>query len=185
MNIYSAIRNLRDGQAVKPSNWRGYVERIDKPIAEADYGTSPSYAVGNKAKYNNRRYVCITAVADSTEAFDSAKWLAIGQDYNIVFVDSEDTTSGETPPTPNPSAIYTAEIGTSNESVVWHRLGPTEDAPYDVIPDEVLAVHPGWTIQAPVDMPDVELFKAILSDAWESGNATDYETQRTGGGGRW
>lgn len=176
MNIYSAIRNLRDGQAVKPSNWRGYVERIDKPIAETEYGTAPSYAVGDKVKYNNRRYVCVTAVADSTEAFDSAKWLTIGQDYNIVFVDSDDAA-----PTQNPSAIYTAAIGTSNESVTWGRLGSGA-----AIPAEVIAVHSGWTTApAPVDMPDAELFKAMLADTWETASAADYESQRSHGGGRW
>lgn len=176
MNIYSAIRNLRDGQAVKPSNWRGYVERIDKPIAESEYdATSGTYSVGDKVKYNNRRYVCITAVG-AAEAFDSAKWLAIGQDYNIVFVDADDTGT-----TANPSAIYTAAIGTSNESVTWDRLESG-----DTIPAEVTAKHSSWTsIPTPVDMPDIELFKALLSDAWESGSAADYETQRTGGGGRW
>lgn len=176
MNIYSAIRNLRDGQAVKPSNWRGYVERIDKPIGETEYdATSGTYSVDDKVKYNNRRYVCITAV-ETPEAFDSAKWLAIGRDYNIVFVDSEDTA-----PTANPSAVYTATIGSSNESVTWDRLESG-----DMIPAEVVAVHAGWsTAPAPVDMPDVELFKALLSDAWESGVAADYETQRAGGSGRW
>lgn len=176
MNIYSAIRNLRNGQAAKPSNWRGYVERIDKPIGETEYdATSGTYSVGAKVKYNNRRYVCVTAVG-TPEAFDSAKWLSIGQDYNIVFVDSADIA-----PTANPSAIYTATIGTSNESVTWDRLESG-----DTIPAEVVAIHTGWsTAPDPVDMPDVELFKAILSDAWESGSATDYETQRVGGGGRW
>lgn len=177
MNIYSAIRNLRDGQAVKPSNWRGYVERIDKPIAESEYdATSSTYSVGDKVKYNSRRYVCITAVG-AAEAFDSAKWLAISQNYNIVFVDSDDAS-----PTPNPSAIYTASIGLSNDDVIWERLGSG-----DAIPPEVAAKHPTWGTfpTTPVDMPDIELFKALLSDAWESGSAADYETQRTGGGGRW
>lgn len=176
MNIYSAIRNLRGGQAVKPSSWRGYVERIDKPIAESEYDAAGgTYSIGDKVKYNNRRYVCVTAVG-TPEAFDSAKWLAIGQDYNIIFVDADDTGAKA-----NPSAVYTAEIGTSNESVTWGRLKSG-----DPIPAEVIAVHTSWsTAPSPVDMPDAELFKVLLSDAWESGNASDYETQRIGGGGRW
>lgn len=176
MTITSAIRSLRDGQAVKPSNWRGYVERIDKPIAENEYdATSGTYSVGDKVKYNNRRYICLTAIG-TPEAFNSSKWAPLNQDYNIVFVDSEDTA-----PTANPSAIYTAEIGLSNDDITWDRLGST-----DTIPAEVAAKHTSWTsVPTPVDMPDVELFKAILSDAWESGSAADYETQRTGGGGRW
>lgn len=177
MDIYSAIRYLRDGQAVKPSNWRGYVERIDKPIYESEYdATSGTYTAGvSKVKYNNRRYVCIADVA-TPEAFDSAKWLAISQDYNIIFVDSDDAS-----PTQNPSAIYTAAIGSSDDNVTWNRLKNT-----DPVPAEVAAKHSSWaSVPAPVDMPDVELFKAILSDAWESNNAADYETQRTGGGGRW
>lgn len=217
MNIYSAIRNLRDGQAVKPSNWRGYVKRVDIPTvpagtAEYDSGRTTAYPagtfvvnsgnayinpetvplsggtvgefdparwlavgvaydperasaypVGSRVVYNNRLFAneaeVPAAVGSKVGPFDSSKWTSLQFDHDIVFMDAADGDG-----TGNPSATYR---GVSTVAGVKYRRRPAAA---------------GVTEK---DMPDDELFAAILSDAWESGSAADYETQRVGGSGRW
>lgn len=217
MNIYSAIRNLRDGQAVKPSNWRGYVKRVDIPTAPAgtaaydsgrttaypagtfvthdgtayinpeviplsggtvgefdpvrwlavgvayDPNRTTAYGAGSRVVYNNRLYSNEAAVPAAVDGkvgqFDSSKWTSLQFDHDIVFMDAaEDDGTG------NPSATYR---GVATVAGVKYRRRPAAA---------------GVTEK---DMPDDELFAAILSDTWESGSAADYETQRIGGGGRW
>ena len=217
MNIYSAIRNLRDGQAVKPSNWRGYVKRVDIPTAPAETaeydsgrttaypagtfvvnagkayinpetvplsggtvgGFDPArwlavgvaydperasaYPAGSRVVYNNRLFAneaaVPAAVGSKVGPFDSSKWTSLQFDHDIVFMDSADDDG-----TGNPSATYR---GVATVAGVKYRRRPASS---------------GVTEK---DMPDDELFAAILSDTWESGSAADYETQRVGGGGRW
>ena len=217
MNIYSAIRSLRDGQAVKPSNWRGYVKRIDIPTAPAgtaeyDSGRTTAYPAGTfvvnagnayvnpetvqlsggtvgefdparwmavgvaydperasaypagyRVVYNNRLFANEAEVPAAVDGrvgpFDSSKWTSLQFDHDIVFMDAADDDG-----TRNPSATYR---GVSTVAGVKYRRRPAAS---------------GVTEK---DMPDDELFAAILSDTWESGSAADYETQRVGGGGRW
>lgn len=164
MNIYSAIKGLRNGQAVKPSNWRGYVKRDD--VAASTYTAynpdkSTAYAANTSVLYNGNRYINPAAVDPDSGTgkvgpFDSSKWTRVEFDYDITFVDADPEDE-----TPNPSAVYRGTVTLSG--VTFERTGPT----------------------SPVDMPDEELFTAILADSWESGSAVDYETQRAGGGGRW
>ena len=164
MNIVSAIKGLRNGQAVKPSNWRGYVKRED--VAASTYSAynpdkTDAYAQGASVLYNGSRYICPAAVSPDSGTgkvgpFDSSKWTRVEFDYDITFVDadSEDGTS-------NPSAVYRGTVTLSG--VTFERTGPG----------------------TPTDMPDRDLFTAILADNWESGRAADYEKQRAGGSGRW
>ena len=217
MNIASAIRNLRDGQAVKPSNWRGYVKRVDIPTApegtaEYDSGRTTAYPAGtfvvnagkayinpetvplsggtvgefdparwlavgvaydperasaypagSRVVYNNRLFANEAAVPAAVDSkvgpFDSSKWTSLQFDHDIVFMDAADDDG-----TVNPSATYR---GVATVAGVKYRRQPAAS---------------GVTEK---DMPDDELFAAILSDAWESGSTADYETQRVGGGGRW
>lgn len=177
MNIYIAIRGLRNGQAIRPTTWRGYIERIDKNTTDPVYSADSSYSVGDKVKYNGSRYIC--KIAASSESFDSTKWGRIDNDRYIVFIDREDGT-----PTDNPSAIYLLTASGEDGAFTCERLGSASD-----IPAEVKSVHTAWASKTkcpnPVDMPDEELFSVLVSDSWESGNASDYEAQRVGGSGRW
>lgn len=164
MNIVSAIKGLRNGQAVKPSNWRGYVKRED--VAASTYSAynpdkTDAYAAGTSVLYNGNRYINPATVSPDSETgkigpFDSSKWTRVEFDYDLTFVDADSEDE-----TPNPSAVYRGSV--SLAGVTFARTGP----------------------ESPVDMPDAELFTALLSDTWESGTAADYETQRAGGGGRW
>lgn len=172
MNIYSAIMNLRDGQAVKPSNWRGYVMRRDEDSYQ-EFSALGTYEAGDEVVYNGYRYVCSSPVT-TPGPFDSAKWNRVDKDYYIAFVDAEDTTSGESPATPNPSAVYKATVDVSGGGVTWSRLGTSAEWPGGTTPST-----------APVDMPDSDLFRSLLADTWETGSSDDYEIQRSGGGGRW
>lgn len=175
MNIYSAIRGLTSGQATKPSSWRGYVERIDANVTDPLYSASSSYRRGDKVTYNEARYLCVTNI-DTPEAFDFGKWLRIDNDRYIVFVDADDASKSA-----NPSAIYLGTVSGDGSTITYTRLDGNTD-----VPEEVKAVHPSWLVcPSPVDMPDAELFTALVSDSWESGQASDYEIQRVGGGGRW
>lgn len=165
---------LRNGQAVKPSSWRGYVERIDKAL-EAEYDSSRTYSVNSIVSRGGLRYICITGVS-SPEAFDINKWARIENDRYIVFVDADDEAKSA-----NPSAIYLGTVLGVDAPVSYTRLAGGAN-----VPNEVKSVHSSWvSCPTPVDMPDDELFTALVSDSWESGQASDYETQRVGGGGRW
>lgn len=164
MNMYSAIRSLRDGQAVKLSTWRGYVKREDvsaAAYAAYDAGKTDAYAAGTSVLYAGSRYICPADVAPDPEtgvigSFDSSRWVRVEFDYDITFVDADSDDE-----TPNPSAVYRGTVTLSG--VTFERTGPA----------------------SPTDMPDGELFTAIISDNWESGSTVDYETQRAGGSGRW
>lgn len=170
MNISSAIDSMRnDGEAARPSSWRGYVERIDK-MAPA-YSELSTYTAASKVKvtYNGYTYMC---TADTVAGpFDQNKWTRVDNDRYIVFVDAEDTGNV----TPNPSAIYLGSVTDTDNNLAWGRLGTSDD-----IPAEVRAVHLTWSgkCPSPVDMPDAQLFAALISDSWDTGSASDYEMQR-------
>ena len=160
MNIASAIRILRDGQAVKPSTWKGYVKRED--VAASTYPAynpdkTDKYSAGDSVLYNGLRYICPDDVNPETGKvgpFDSSKWTRVEFDHDIIFIDAADDDG-----TSNPACTYRGTVTLAG--VTYERTATT------------------------ADMPDAELFAAILSDTWESGSAADYETQRVGGGGRW
>lgn len=176
MTITSAIRSLRDGQATRPSTWRGYIERIDKAL-DPEYSTTTKYSVGDKIQRYGRRYVCVAATPDSGEAFDPDKWALIDTDCYIVFVDADDSISGDGDTHGNPSAVFLGTVDGPDNIVSWTRLTQS-----DAVPDEVTARHPSWdgNCPDPADMPDKELFEAMLADTWENGSAADYEIQRIG-----
>ena len=163
MNISSAIMSLQDGQAIKPSTWRGYVKRED--VAASTYPAynpdkTDKYSAGASVLYNGLRYICPDDVNPDPEtnkigAFDSSKWTRVEFDHDITFIDATDDDA-----TPNPACTYRGTV--SLTGVTYTR-----------------------STETPVDMPDAELFSAFLSDTWEIGNTADYETQRSGGGGRW
>ena len=163
MNIASAIRSLRDGQAVKPSTWRGYVKRED--VAASTYSAynpdkTDKYSAGDSVLYNGSRYICPDDVNPDPEtskigSFDSSKWTRVEFDHDITFIDATDDDA-----TPNPACTYRGEV--SLTGVTYTR-----------------------STETPIDMPDAGLFSAFLSDTWEIGNTADYEKQRSGGGGRW
>ena len=163
MNIASAIRSLRNGQAVKPSTWRGYVKRED--VAASTYPAynpdkTDKYSAGTSVLYNGSRYICPDDVnpdpgTSKIGPFDSSKWTRVEFDHDITFIDATDGDS-----TPNPSCTYRGEV--SLTGVTYTR-----------------------STETPIDMPDAGLFSAFLSDTWEIGNTADYEKQRSGGGGRW
>ena len=163
MNIASAIRSLRDGQAIKPSTWRGYVKRED--VAASTYPAynpdkTDKYSAGASVLYNGSRYICPDDVNPDPEtskigSFDPSKWTRVEFDHDITFIDATDGDS-----TPNPACTYRGTV--SLTGVTYTR-----------------------STETPIDMPDAELFSAFLSDTWEIGNTADYETQRSGGGGRW
>lgn len=163
MNIASAIRSLRDGQAIKPSTWRGYIKRED--VAASTYPAynpdkTDKYSAGNSVLYGGSRYICPDDVNPDPETskvgpFDSSKWTRVEFDHDITFIDATDGDS-----TPNPACTYRGEV--SLTGVTYTR-----------------------STETPIDMPDAGLFSAFLSDTWEIGNTADYEKQRSGGGGRW
>ena len=163
MNIASAIRSLRDGQAIKPSTWRGYVKRED--VAASTYPAynpdkTDKYSAGASVLYNGSRYICPDDVNPDPEtskigSFDSSKWPRVEFDHDITFIDATDGDA-----TPNPACTYRGTV--SLTGVTYTR-----------------------STETPIDMPDAGLFSAFLSDTWEIGNTADYETQRSGGGGRW
>ena len=163
MNIASAIRSLRNGQAIKPSTWRGYVKRED--VAASTYPAynpdkTDKYSSGASVLYNGSRYICPDDVNPDPEtskigAFDLSKWTRVEFDHDIIFIDATDDDA-----TPNPACTYRGTV--SLTGVTYTR-----------------------STETPIDMPDAGLFSAFLSDTWEIGNTADYETQRSGGGGRW
>ena len=163
MNIASAIRSLRNGQAIKPSTWRGYVKRED--VAASTYPAynpdkTDKYSAGASVLYNGSRYICPDDVnpdpgTSKIGPFDSSKWTRVEFDHDIIFIDATDDDA-----TPNPACTYRGTV--SLTGVTYTR-----------------------STEAPIDMPDAGLFSAFLSDTWEIGNTADYETQRSGGGGRW
>lgn len=163
MNISSAIRSLRDGQAIKPSTWRGYVKRED--VAASTYPAynpdkTDKYSAGASVLYNGSRYICPDDVNPDPEtskigSFDPSKWTRVEFDHDITFIDATDDDA-----TPNPACTYRGTV--SLTGVTYTR-----------------------STETPIDMPDAGLFSAFLSDTWEIGNTADYETQRSGGGGRW
>lgn len=163
MNIASAIRSLRDGQAIKPSTWRGYVKRED--VAASTYPAynpdkTDKYSAGASVLYNGSRYICPDDVnpdpgTSKIGPFDSSKWTRVEFDHDLTFIDATDGDA-----TPNPACIYHGTV--SLTGVTYTR-----------------------STETPIDMPDAGLFSAFLSDTWEIGNTLDYETQRSGGGGRW
>ena len=163
MNIASAIRSLRNGQAIKPSTWRGYVKRED--VAASTYPAynpdkTDKYSAGASVLYNGSRYICPDDVNPDPEtskigSFDPSKWTRVEFDHDIAFIDATDDDA-----TPNPACTYRGTV--SLTGVTYTR-----------------------STETPIDMPDAGLFSAFLSDTWESGNTADYETQRSGGGGRW
>lgn len=163
MNIASAIRSLRNGQAVKPSTWRGYVKRED--VAASTYPAynpdkTDKYSAGASVLYNGSRYICPDDVNPDPEtskigSFDPSKWTRVDFDHDLTFIDATDDDA-----TPNPACTYRGTV--SLTGVTYTRSTGT-----------------------PIDMPDAGLFSAFLSDTWEIGNTADYETQRSGGGGRW
>ena len=163
MNIASAIRSLRSGQAIKPSTWRGYIKRED--VAASTYPAynpdkTNKYSAGDSVLYNGSRYICPDDVnpdpgTSKIGAFDSSKWTRVEFDHDITFIDATDDDA-----TPNPACTYRGTV--SLTGVTYTR-----------------------STETPIDMPDAGLFSAFLSDTWEIGNTADYETQRSGGGGRW
>ena len=163
MNIASAIRSLRSGQAIKPSTWRGYIKRED--AAASTYPAynpdkTDKYSAGNSVLYNGSRYICPDDVNPDPEtskigSFDPSKWTRVDFDHDITFIDATDDDA-----TPNPACTYRGTV--SLTGVTYTR-----------------------STETPIDMPDAGLFSAFLSDTWEIGNTADYETQRSGGGGRW
>ena len=165
MNIASAIRILRDGQAVKPSTWKGYVKRED--VAASTYPAynpdkTDKYSAGDSVLYNGLRYICPADVnpAEATSKvgpFDSSKWTRVEFDHDIIFIDASDDDG-----TANPACTYHGEVKLSG---VTYSISPSTPSP--------------------IGMPDADLFSAFLSDTWESGSAADYEKQRIGGSGRW
>lgn len=163
MNIASAIRSLRNGQAIKPSTWRGYVKRED--VAASTYPAynpdkTDKYSAGASVLYNGSRYICPDDVNPDSGAgkvgpFDPTKWTRVDFDHDLTFIDATDDDA-----TPNPACTYRGTV--SLTGVTYTR-----------------------STETPIDMPDAGLFSAFLSDTWEIGNTLDYETQRSGGGGRW
>ena len=162
MNIASAIRSLRNGQAVKPSTWKGYVKRED--VAASTYPAynpdkTDKYSAGASVLYNGLRYICPADVnpdegTGKVGPFASSKWTRVEFDHDIIFIDASDDDG-----TSNPACTYRGTVTLAG--VTYERTTTT------------------------TDMPDAELFSAFLSDTWESGSAADYEKQRVGGAGRW
>ena len=165
MNIASAIRSLRSGQAIKPSTWRGYIKRED--VAASTYPAynpdkTNKYSAGDSVLYNGSRYICPDDVNPDPEtnkigAFDSSKWTRVEFDHDITFIDATDDDA-----TPNPACTYHGEVKLSG---VEYSISPSTPSP--------------------IGMPEAELFSAFLLDTWEIGDTADYEKQRSGGGGRW
>lgn len=165
MNIASAIRSLRNGQAIKPSTWRGYVKRED--VAASTYTAynpdkTDKYSAGESVLYNGSRYICPEDVNPDPETskigeFDSSKWTLVEFDHDLTFIDATDDDA-----TPNPACTYRGEVSLSGVTYSISSSTPS-----------------------PIGMPDAELFSAFLSDTWEIGNTADYEMQRYGGGRRW
>lgn len=165
MNIASAIRSLRDGQAIKPSTWRGYVKRED--VAASTYPAynpdkTDKYSAGTSVLYNGSRYICPDDVnpdpgTGKIGPFDSSKWTRVEFDHDLTFIDATDDDA-----TPNPACTYHGEVSLSG---VTYSISPSTPSP--------------------IGMPEAELFSAFLSDTWEIGNTADYEMQRYGGGRRW
>ena len=165
MNIASAIRSLRSGQAIKPSTWRGYIKRED--VAASTYSAynpdkTDKYSAGDSVLYNGSRYICPDDVNPDPEtskigSFDSSKWTRVEFDHDITFIDATDDDA-----TPNPACTYHGEVSLSGVTYSISPLTPS-----------------------PIGMPEAELFSAFLSDTWEIGNTADYEMQRYGGGRRW
>lgn len=163
MNIASAIRSLRSGQAIKPSTWRGYIKRED--VAASTYPAynpdkTDKYSAGTSVLYNGSRYICPDDVnpdpgTSKIGPFDSSKWTRVEFDHDIIFIDATDDDA-----TPNPACTYRGTV--SLTGVTYTR-----------------------STETPIDMPDAGLFSAFLSDTWGIGDTADYETQRSGGGGRW
>ena len=93
MNIASAIRSLRSGQAIKPSTWRGYVKRED--VAASTYPAynpdkTDKYSAGASVLYNGSRYICPDDVNPDPEtskigSFDPSKWTRVEFDHDITF----------------------------------------------------------------------------------------------------
>ena len=165
MNIASAIRSLSSGQAIKPSTWRGYVKRED--VAASTYPAynpdkTDKYSAGDSVLYNGSRYICPDDVNPDSGtgkigSFDSSKWTRVEFDHDITFIDATDDDA-----TPNPACTYHGEVSLSGVKYSISSSTPS-----------------------PIGMPEAELFSAFLSDTWEIGDTTDYEKQRSGGGGRW
>lgn len=165
MNIASAIRSLRSGQAVKPSTWRGYVKRED--VAASTYpkyipDKTDKYPAETSVLYNGSRYICPDDVKPDPGTgkigpFDSSKWTRVEFDHDLTFIDATDGDA-----TPNPACVYHGEVTLSG---VKYSISSTTPSP--------------------IGMPEAELFSAFLSDTWEIGDTADYEKQRSGGGGRW
>lgn len=165
MNIASAIRSLRNGQAIKPSTWRGYVKRED--VAASTYPAynpdkTDKYSAGASVLYNGSRYICPDDVNPDPEiskigSFDPSKWTRVEFDHDLTFIDATDDDA-----TPNPACTYR---GTVSLSGVTYSISSSTPSP--------------------IGMPEAELFSAFLSDTWEIGNTADYEMQRYGGGRRW
>ena len=163
MNIASAIRSLRNGQAIKPSTWRGYVKRED--VAASTYPAynpdkTDKYSAGASVLYNGSRYICPDDVnpdsgTSKVGPFDPSKWTRVEFDHDLTFIDATDGDA-----TPNPACTYRGTV--SLTGVTYTR-----------------------STETPIDMPDAGLFSAFLSDTWEIGDTADYEKQRSGGGGRW
>ena len=165
MNIASAIRSLRSGQAVKPSTWRGYVKRED--VAASTYPAynpdkTDKYSAGASVLYNGSRYICPDDVnpdpgTSKIGEFDSSKWTLVEFDHDLTFIDATDDDA-----TPNPACTYHGEVSLSGVTYSISSSTPS-----------------------PIGMPEAELFSAFLSDTWEIGDTADYEMQRYGGGRRW
>ena len=163
MNIASAIRSLRSGQAIKPSTWRGYIKREDvaaSPYPAYNPDKTDKYSAGNSVLYGGSRYICPDDVnPDSGTSkigpFDPSKWTRVEFDHDVTFIDATDDDA-----TPNPACTYRGEV--SLTGVTYTR-----------------------STETPIDMPDAGLFSAFLSDTWEIGDTAEYEKQRSGGGGRW
>ena len=163
MNIASAIRSLRSGQAIKPSTWRGYVKRED--AAASTYPAynpdkTDKYSAGTSVLYNGSRYICPDDVnpdpgTSKIGSCGSSTWTRVEVDHGLTFIDATDDDT-----TPNPACTYRGTV--SLTGVTYTR-----------------------STETPIDMPDAGLFSAFLSDTWETGDTLDYETQRSGGGGRW
>ena len=106
MNIASAIRSLRSGQAIKPSTWRGYIKRED--VAASTYSAynpdkTDKYSAGTSVLYGGSRYICPDDVNPDPEtskigSFDPSKWTRVEFDHDITFIDATDDDA-----TPNPA----------------------------------------------------------------------------------
>lgn len=162
MTFTSAVRSLRDGQAAKPTSWRGYVKRENSSYGQGtayDPNSGTGFSVGDKTVYNGSRYECVVAVTPDGETnkigpFDSSKWTRIDFDHTLTFVENPGYTDTDS------HSSYMTTVTVTASGVTYSNFN------YDFVLDGVL-------------------FKSLLfDDTWEVAPTEQYQSA-SGSTGRW